>query len=186
MAAAPRLMTAREYYATPESLRPTELAFGNLHVADSPAAKHQSTVFALAIALNEHVRERAIGRIWISPLDVVLDEGRALIVQPDLMFISNERASIVGSRVNGAPDLVIEVLSPHPRVGSVSEHMRWFADYGVRECWQVQQDLHRVVVTAFRDHANHCERIVGIDEPIVSAVLPAFSLSLGAILASTV
>lgn len=101
MAAAPKLMTTEEYFRTPEALAPTELAFGVLRVADSPTPRHQALVFQLALALERHVRERDLGHIWISPLDVVLDAGRALIVQPDLFFISRERGDIVRDRVHG-------------------------------------------------------------------------------------
>ena len=56
-----------------------------------------------------------LGRVLVSPVDVVLDEKKALIVQPDIVFISRERIGIVRDRIWGAPDLVIEVLSPGTR-----------------------------------------------------------------------
>lgn len=182
MAAAPMLMTAKEYYATPESSQPAELAFGALHVHDAPTPRHQSAVLQLVIALERHARDRGIGQAWVAPLDVVLDEDRALIVQPDVMFISNERAPIVGERVYGAPDLVIEVLSPHPRVGVTSTHLEWFAAYGVRECWLVHQDQQRVSVIEFREGHMLTPRIFGEREAIRSSVLPDFGLSLREIL----
>jgi Uma2 family endonuclease len=128
------------------------------------------------------VRERNLGEIWISPLDVVLDAEKALVVQPDLMFISKERASIVRDRVRGVPDLVIEVLSPRPRVGKLSEHRRWFAEYGARERWEVHQTRRVVTVTRFAERAVADEQIFGERAPIQSAVLPDFASSLGEIL----
>lgn len=183
MAAAPGLMTIEEYYATPETVWPTELAYGVMHVREAPAARHQSAVLQLVVALDAHVRERHIGQAWVAPLDVVLDEKRALVVQPDVMFISNARASIVNTRIVGAPDLVIEVLSPNPRVGTTAEHLRWFAEYGVRECWLVHQDHERVSVIEFEDCRARPPRIHGAHEPIRSRVLPDFGLSLHEILA---
>lgn len=182
MAAAPILMTIDDYFATAETVRPAELAFGVLRVADAPAPRHQSVVFKLSIALDRHVRERRLGEIWISPLDVVLDAEKALVVQPDLMFISNARAAIVRDRVRGAPDLVVEVLSPRPRVGRLSEHLRWFARYGVKERWVVHQSRRTVIVTEFRDGEALAERVFGERAGIHSAVLPDFTLSLGEIL----
>src|SRR5258705_1885530 len=90
--------------------------------------------------LNAYARVHDSGREWLSPLDVVLDEARALVVQPDLMFISKERESIVHDHVDGAPDLVVEVLSPNPRIGKTEDRVGWFAEYGVRECWLVHLD----------------------------------------------
>jgi Uma2 family endonuclease len=182
MAAAPMLMTAREYYATPETVLPTELAFGVLQVHDAPSARHQSAVLRLVLALNRHVEAQRLGQVWVAPLDVVLDEAKALIVQPDVLFISNARANIVRERVHGAPDLVIEILSPNPRVGRTAEHMRWFAEYGVRECWLVHQDQQRLSVIEFHDRAARPPRIFGARERIQSSVLPDLELSLHDIL----
>ncbi len=179
---APRLMTAKGYYATPETVLPAELAFGVLHVRDAPTARHQSAVLRMVQALDRHVTERRLGQAWVAPLDVVLDEAKALIVQPDVLFISNERSDIVRERVYGAPDLVIEILSPNPRVGSTAEHLRWFAEYGVRECWLVHQDQQRLSVTEFRERLPVPARIFGADEAIRSSVLPEFDLSLRQIL----
>ena len=182
MSAAHRLMTVDEYFRTPETVLPAELRFGILRVSDAPNPNHQSVVAQLFVALRAHVLERKLGRVWLSPLDVVLDPEKALIVQPDLMFISNAESWIVQDRVRGAPDLVVEVLSPNPRIGKTDEHLRWFAEYGVRECWLVHQDQHRVSIVGFEDAQIAQRRLVGRRDAIVSSVLPDFSMSLQQIL----
>jgi Uma2 family endonuclease len=168
------MMTTAEYLRTPESLVPTELIYGRLRVAESPLPRHQAVVLDLAMALTSHVRERGLGQIWISPLDVILDAERALILQPDLFFISDERSHILTDRVMGAPDLVIEVLSPHPRIGKLGERLGWFQQYGVTECWLIHQLEHRVEVLSFPG-TNVIER-ASFDNrtPIRSRVLPEF------------
>ena len=183
MAPAPNLMTVDEYFRTPETLTPTELVYGVLRVADAPAPRHQSVVGQMFFALETHVRERRLGRVWLSPLDVVLDERKALIVQPDLMFVSTAREWIVKDRVRGAPDLVIEVLSPHPRIGRTEERVAWFAEYGVGECWLVHQDRREVTVLEFKDGRVRSERVMSRLDPIQSRVLPEFTKSLDEILA---
>ena len=180
--AAPTLMTTDEYFRTPETVLPAELRFGIMHVADAPTPRHQSAVLDLTLALERHVRERDLGRVWISPIDVVLDAHRALIVQPDLMFIANARSAIVRDRVWGAPDLVIEVLSPHPRIGRVDEHISWFAEYGVRECWLVNQVLQDVTVLEFGEGRIQRQRAYAAGEPIRSAVLRDWSEALSDVL----
>lgn len=52
-------------------------------------------------------------------------------------FISNQRRDIITDRFWGAPDMVLEVMSPNPRIGDVQERVEWFCEYGVRECWLV-------------------------------------------------
>jgi len=173
-------MTTAEYLRTPESLVPTELIYGKLRVAESPLPRHQAIVFDLGLALAEHARGRSLGEIWLAPLDVILDADRALIVQPDLFFISNERSHILADRVIGAPDLVVEVLSPNPRIGKLGERLEWFAKYGVIECWLVHQFEKRVEVLNFDGNViarAHCEERA----PIRSRVLPEFDRTLASI-----
>jgi Uma2 family endonuclease len=175
-------MTTAEYLRTPESLMPTELIYGTLRVAESPLPRHQAVVLDLAMALTPHVQERRLGQIWISPLDVILDAERALIIQPDLFFISNERSYILLDRVRGAPDLIVEVLSPHPRIGKLGERIGWFQEYGVKECWLIHQLEYRVEVLNFVG-TNVIER-ASFDNrtPIRSRVLPEFDRTLGSML----
>jgi Uma2 family endonuclease len=185
MAAGPPLMTVEDYFKTPESVLPMELVYGVLRVADAPAPRHQSAVAGFFLALDAHVKSRRLGKVWLSPLDVVLDASRALVVQPDLFFVSNEREWIVTDRVRGAPDLVVEVLSPRPRIGRTAERLGWFSSYGVRECWLFHQDRKVLTVTVFADRRSREQRLFGLREPIQSTVLPEFSMSLEQILDDT-
>ena len=182
--AAPTLMTVDDYFRTPETVLPMELIYGAVRVAEAPTPRHQSAVAALFLTLERHARERGLGRMWLAPLDVVLDERQALIVQPDLMFISEERAWIVRDRVRGAPDLVIEVLSPNPRIGQTEERVRWFAEYGVRECWLVHQDRCEIEVVEITDRRIKGRHVFRKDDPMASRVLPDFRRTLGDLLAT--
>ena len=113
----------------------------------------------LALASRRHPRRR-----------------RALIVQPDLFFISNERSHILTDRVRGAPDLVVEVLSPFPRIGKLGERVGWFPQYGVRECWLMHQLERRIEVLNFVGTIVRA-RVVRQRTPIRSRVLPEFDRS---------
>ena len=174
-------MSVDEHCRTPESTRPQELIFGHWRVADAPACRHQSAVFGLAIALDRFVRAGRRGRIYLAPVDVVLDRERHLVVQPDLLFISRARLGIVRDRIWGAPDLAIEVLSPRSRIGALHEHLAWFAAGGVRECWLLHQDEPCLDVIQFAAGAESARRRHAATEPIRSAVLPGFAVSLASI-----
>lgn len=183
MMPAPGLMTVEDYFTkTPVTVKPMELIHGVLRVSESPSVRHQSAVAEMFRALDAHVRSRGLGRMWLSPLDVVLNHREALIIQPDLFFVSNERAQIVQEHVVGAPDLVIEVLSPKPRIGKTGERIRWFAENGVRECWLIHQDQRTTTVIAFDDHRVASRRIFGRAEPIQSSVLPEFTMRMDDVL----
>lgn len=172
-------MTLNEYLATPESVLPQELIFGTLRVAEAPLVPHQRTVLRLAVALRSHVVAQQLGEILIAPTDVILDAARALVVQPDLLFVTDARAHIVRDRVYGPPDLVVEVLSPHPRIGQLDERVGWFARYGVRELWLYSQpDRTMHVLTCERGHIA-TDEVFRLDQAVRSAVLPGMDWPLG-------
>ena len=108
---APRLSTD-EYFRTAETVLPQELIHGIVREAPAPTPGHQSVVGQFFLALAEYVRQHDAGGIWLAPIDVVLDRQQPLVVQPDIVFVARHRLHIVTDRVWGAPDLVVEVLSP--------------------------------------------------------------------------
>lgn len=174
-------MTLQEYFETPESVLPQELTLGAMRVADAPFVSHQRVVLRLALALQAHTEAHG-GEVFVSPIDVILDRDRALVLQPDLLFVSPQRAHIVGDRIDGAPDLVVEVLSPRPRIGDLSERVRWFSAYGVREIWLYHQTRRRLDILACRDGAVTTTVSFDAAARVRSAVLPQFDDTMTSIL----
>jgi Uma2 family endonuclease len=170
-------MTTVEYLATPETVLPRELAFGVMRAADAPVVPHQRVVRDLTIALTACAREHRLGEVLPAPIDVVLDREANLVVQPDIIFVSAERAEIVADRIHGAPDLVVEVLSPHPRVGRLHEKVEWFARYGVKECWLVDLPRRQIAVLAFADRRMAYRALSSGRDPVASAVMTELRLT---------
>ena len=138
-------MTADEYlYDTKEINRVRELAMGVLREPPAPFFAHQKAVLRIAWRLCEHVEARRLGEVAVAPVDVVLDHAKALIVQPDVIFVSAERAAIIRDQVWGAPDLVVEVLSAGSAHYDRTEKLGWYRQYGVRECWLVDTEAAQV------------------------------------------
>lgn len=175
-------LTVQEYQRTSESVLPQELIFGVQRVADAPLVSHQRLVFSLARALHAHVRAQAPGEVLTAPIDVVLDEKHGLVLQPDVIYVSSGRGDIIRDRILGAPDLVLEVLSPHPRLGSLEERVRWYAQYGVREVWMYHEFARRLDIAACGHglvmHTSSFDRLVAIR----SLVLPALTQSTSALI----
>jgi Uma2 family endonuclease len=115
----------------------------------APIYGHQSVVTGLTVELSQYVRRHQLGRVCVSPIDVVLDEERGLIVQPDVIFVSNERLEIISHQVWGAPDLVVEVLSRGTRRYDRTTKLEWYRKYGVRECWFADPKQRRIEVIRF-------------------------------------
>lgn len=173
-------MTLAEYFQTPETLLPQELIFGTVRVADAPFVPHQRTVLRLATALQEHTDETNAGEVFVAPIDCIFDRERALVLQPDIVFVSHARRDIVLNRIYGAPDLAIEILSPHPRIGQIDERVRWFAQYGVAEIWLYHQTEGRLHVLQCGNGEVTSQRTFGDDDVIESKVLPQLRTSLRA------
>jgi Uma2 family endonuclease len=171
------IMTLEEYQQTPESVLPQELVDGVVCAADAPFVPHQRIVFQMARALDEHVETAQTGEVFVAPLDVILDRNRALVVQPDILFVARERSYIVQDRVYGAPDMVVEVLSPNPRIGQLDDRLRWFSTGGVREIWLYHQFAHVLQVLACQDRRVVTTTSFEGSTPIRSAVLPGFTRS---------
>lgn len=180
MAPAP-LLTTDEYLRTPETLQPTEVIYGALRVAEAPTVRHQQALCAFLLALAPHVREHRLGSVLLSPLDVIFDWDRALILQPDLVFISRARWQVRRERVIGAPDMVLEVLSPHPRIGTLQERIDWFAQYGVREIWLLHQLAEQFEILRVTD-GRFARQSFDYLTPIASTVLPDFRMTVEDIL----
>jgi Uma2 family endonuclease len=167
----PKRVTVDQYLSGPETLRRRELLVGHVREPPAPFWSHQSAVTRLTVLLDTHVRAQQLGRVCVSPIDVVLDRQRALIVQPDVIFVSNDRLSIVDKQVWGAPDLVVEVLSTNTERRDQTVKARWYRQYGVRECWLVSPYV-RIEVLTFQ-RTKTVRRSFRRDWPIASAVLPA-------------
>lgn len=175
-------MTLEQYYQTPETLLPQELIYGAVRAADAPFVPHQRVVLRLATALQEHVNEFNAGEVFVAPVDCVFDRDRALVLQPDIVFVSQRRHDIVRDRIYGAPDLAIEILSPNPRIGRLDERVQWFAQYGVEEVWlynQIEEELHVLTCAGGEVKAR---RTFEADEPIQSIVLPQFRSTMRSVL----
>ncbi len=168
-------VTTNDYLSSEETLQRSELQWGT--VVREPAAPyftHQILVLRVARALCDHVDARGLGQVAIAPVDVVLDCERNLVVQPDVLFVAEERRAIIRNQVWGAPDLVVEVLSDSTQGHDRGEKLGWYRQYGVRECWLVDLWADSVTVVDFTGAAPVKRRAEG-SEPIQSAVLPAFN-----------
>lgn len=169
-----RKTTLNDYLAGAESMRPMELLHGVVREPPAPRFGHQSVLTHLAALMDAHVREHGLGRVSVAPVDVVLDADAALVIQPDIVFVAAGRVEIVRDRVFGAPDLVVEVLSPKTAMRDRTTKVAWYADYDVRECWLADLTRRTLEVKALERGAGHT--FAGADVPR-SAVFPAWNAS---------
>jgi Uma2 family endonuclease len=164
----------------PESLQPMELVYGRVREPPSPRYGHQSVVTHLAALLDQHVRQYDLGKVCVSPMDVVLDDAAALVVQPDIVFVATPHLDRIRERIWGAPDLVVEVLSRGTAKRDRTTKLEWYARYGVTECWCVDAAYHFVEVVDLQSQPPQWIRYGG-DLPVESRVLPQWHMPAAAI-----
>jgi Uma2 family endonuclease len=170
-----RRLTLREYLAGEETNRPLELDFGVVREPPAPSWSHQIVLGRAFVSLYEYVSSRQLGRVVQSPVDVVLDPKRALVVQPDLVFIAADRLDICNDRVWGPPDLVVEVLSIGTARHDSTVKLSWFQHYGVRECWLIDPVAREVNVVNFTG-SRRATCAYTDNELVQSSVLPELRL----------
>lgn len=128
-------LTAQDYFDLPESDERYELINGELCMAPTPIPEHQIFLYYFTKVFEEFITRHNLGRVIMSPQDVLLADD--VVLQPDMMFISNARLSIIkwGQYIQGAPDLVVEVLSPSTTRHDRTVKRELYARHGVREYW---------------------------------------------------
>jgi len=174
-------LTVYGYLSGEESLRRTELVWGRVCEPAAPRYGHQSVVTRLTVLLDQYARNDDVGRVCVSPIDVVLDERRALVVQPDVVFVSHLRSSIVREQIWGAPDLVVEVLSPGTRRRDRTSKLRWYRRYKVGEYWIVDPAAQTITVVTFPETGRVRRRSFRGARAVRSTVLPAFAAPASAV-----
>ena len=136
-------LTVADYMQTPDDER-YQLIDGELILAPSPTDRHQRISARLALTLMQFVTQHGLGVVRYAPLDVTLANDS--VFQPDILFISNERLDIIAERIEGAPDLVVEILSPSTRRRDLGVKLAAYSRHGVREYWIVDPAAETVAV----------------------------------------
>jgi Uma2 family endonuclease len=155
--------TYEEYVRLPTSgTMRYEVIHGELAVTPSPTSVHQQVVTTLVRILGRFVHEHALGRLLVGPIDVLLGEGDYL--QPDVAFVRADRAHRVSRRgIEGAPDLVVEVLSPSTEQRDRGVKLDRYRHFGVPEYWIVDLDAKVVELWRLREGAESPELFLAGD-----------------------
>jgi Uma2 family endonuclease len=167
------VLTIGDLDAMPEDGNHYEIIEGELFVS-APSLSHQQIVFKIMLAIGNFLQETPIGMIWPGP-GVILSDFSGVI--PDIVYISNERLDNIasGDRIAGAPDLIIEILSP----GTDNERRdkqakrQLYAKYGVKEYWIA--DPQKATIQIYRLPKLRLAATLTKKDRITSPLLPGFS-----------
>jgi len=172
--------THADLLAIPYDGKRREILDGELVVTPSPNLTHQRVLRRLAFALMKYLEANPIGEVLVAPLDVIL--GDLDVLEPDILLVLDEHRPILRDWVRGAPDLVIEILSPTTAANDRGPKLKAYARHQVPEYWIVDPEAWTLEVYRLAGTGYELARVFGADETLTSELLPGFSVALASVL----
>ncbi|MGZ8489574.1 MAG: Uma2 family endonuclease [Candidatus Binatia bacterium] len=171
------VLTYDDYCELPNDRNRYEILDGELAVTPAPRTKHQSISGHLYRILANHIVANQLGDIYAAPTDVIL--APTTVVQPDLIFIGDGRRGIVTERaIEGAPTLVIEILSPTTHRADRQTKAQLYAKYDVPHYWLIDPD--QQTLEAYELSGDQYQLVIKTQnaETFTPLLFPGLSISL--------
>jgi len=175
-------LTYEDYLQFPDDGKRHEIIEGDHYVTPAPKTKHQRISVNLSTAMSSFAKRENAGLVFTAPCDVILSDDN--VVQPDLMFVSAARAAIVTEdNIQGAPDLIVEILSASSRKKDEVTKRKLYERFGVQEYWVVDPELETVKIfkLAQQKFGRAVELSKESDDVLTTELLPSFRLSVSEI-----
>jgi Uma2 family endonuclease len=171
-------LTYDDYRKFPDDKQRYELVKGELFMTPSPGYLHQRVSQNLEFFLYSHIRKSGSGVLLHAPMDVILSE--TTVVQPDILFVTKKRLGIITERgVEGAPDLVVEILSPTTIALDRFSKFQIYGKLGVRWYWIVDPGQH-LLEEYKNDNGIFVQKSIGKkDEVFMPSLFKGLELDLG-------
>jgi Uma2 family endonuclease len=174
-------LTYDDFLLFPDDGLRHELIDGEHYVTPSPNMRHQRLAARIHAAFVLYLHDHpTVGEAFFAPFDVVF--GHYDVVEPDLLLITADQTTILTEKnVQGAPALVVEILSPGTRTTDEQIKRRLFERGGVREYWVVDPE-HDVIKVFRRDGGGAFPHVAELsakaDDTLRTPLLPDFALAL--------
>ncbi|KXK54858.1 MAG: Uma2 family endonuclease [Chlorobi bacterium] len=175
-AIAPKHWTYDDYLQLSDEIR-YEILEGDLAMAPAPDSNHQITSMEVEFPMETFVRTQKLGIVLHAPIDVIL--SKQVVLQPDILFVSKERREIVQKRgVFGAPDIVIEIVSPGSVQADRYRKKDIYQEHGVREYWIIDPRNKSIEIFALTERGYELHSIAEESGIVESIVLAGFTLDI--------
>jgi Uma2 family endonuclease len=168
------LLTAEDYRLMPETGPRYQLIEGQLYVSPAPNRYHQDISRNIEFILLTFLQDHPLGKVYDAPFDVRLGEHN--VFQPDIIFVANERLSILTKAgAEGAPNLVIEILSPSTAELDRIPKRKTYSAAGVQELWLVDPEKKTIEVYRLQTDSQHPAAVHQATDSFQSSCLPGLT-----------
>jgi len=177
--------TYEDFVHFPDDGKRHEIIDGEHYVTPSPNTKHQRVVSRLVRALGNYLEAHPIGEVFVGPFDVIFSDLN--VVEPDVLYVSHERREILTNQhIRGAPDLVVEILSPSTRKTDEMVKRKLYERFGVREYWVIDPELDAIQVyrSVEGTFTRAAELSLEAGDALLTPLLPGFAAPLARLFAS--
>ena len=175
-------LTYEDYLQFPDDGKRHEIIEGDHYVTPVPRTKHQRISANLATAMISFSKQHKLGLVLTAPCDVILSDEN--VVQPDLLFVSTARAAIVTEdNIQGAPDIIVEILSESSRKKDEVTKRKLYERFGVQEYWVVDPELEIVKIykRAQQRYGRAMELSKETNDVLTTELLPGFAFAVSEI-----
>ncbi len=174
-----KIYTSEDYWNLPEKER-AELIEGKLYMQAAPSARHQEIVHQLSYEIENYIRSRKGDcKVYPAPFAVNLNADDKTFVEPDISVIC-DRNKLSDRGCEGAPDFVIEVVSPGSRKMDYIKKTALYMDAGVREYWVVDPDKERTTIFRYEEDATPV--MLPFHQPVTVGIYENFSITISELL----
>lgn len=175
--------TYDDYARLPDDGKRYEVIRGELYMSAAPRPLHQRVITRLSFFLEGFLENSALGTAFVAPIDVILPQKLGDPVQPDIVVVRREHIHIIDElNIRGAPDLLVEVLSPSNPAHDRSLKYDLYAEAGVLEYWIVDPRQRTVEIHLLRNGAYELAGHWGVGEVARSELLDGFAVSVDEII----
>lgn len=174
------ILTYDDYLCLPDDRNRYEILEGELAVTPAPNLNHQDISRNLEFILFSHIKKKSLGKIYDAPVDVILSDNN--IVQPDIVFISNESTHMLTKRgVEGAPDLVIEISSPTTQKYDKIIKFQIYARFSVKYYWIIEPEKKVIEEYMLRNEVYNLQNRITDKDVFTPLIFPDLHMDLSEI-----
>ncbi|MSU47716.1 MAG: Uma2 family endonuclease [Opitutus sp.] len=171
-----RPLTVHDYMQMPEtSGKKTELIEGDFFMSPSPIRFHQEILGRLFGPIWAYLQINSLGKVYAAPFDVTLTDLN--VYQPDICYFSKSRyTSLTEHGADGAPDLVVEILSPGSAKHDLGLKKEIYTRTGVEEFWSVDPVKRTIAIFQLSENSTTPRATLGEGKTLATPLLPGLKI----------